>query len=109
MKRTACLLALAASAGGFALAQTAPRPAPVLVEVIGAEMSSRCRESDVARARKVSEACDGKQQCAFMPEATDDAGEACARESLLLWRCGATGEARSMPLAQLFLLLRPFS
>ena len=32
MKRTACLLALAASAGGFALAQTAPRPAPVLVD-----------------------------------------------------------------------------
>jgi hypothetical protein len=31
------------------VAQTAFRPMPLLVEVIGAEMSSLCREGDVAR------------------------------------------------------------
>jgi hypothetical protein len=72
----------------------------VLVEVIGADMSGLCRDEHVARARKVSEECDGKPQCRFTPEPGDAAAEACARDSLVFWRCGETGATHSMPLAR---------
>lgn len=99
MKPIACLLLPAAIVlGGLHLALAQGAASPVLVEVVGAEMSSLCREADIARARRLAEACEGKQQCRFTPEAADAAGEACARDSVVLWRCGA-GETRQVPLA----------
>jgi hypothetical protein len=100
MKQIALPLILAASLGGIALAQTVSRTAPVLLEVIGADMSGLCREEHAARARRVSEECDGKQQCSFTPETGDAAAEACARDSVVFWRCGENGEAHSMPLGR---------
>jgi hypothetical protein len=111
MRPIACLLALAVSlcAASLALAQdgmkdrTASAPsaapaAPVLVSVLGADMSTLCHDADIERARRVAEACDGKTRCRFTPETGTEASEACARDSVVLWNCG-DGRTRQSPLA----------
>lgn len=89
--RTLCLFAaLLLCAGSVAMGQTAraPKPTPSLVVVLGAEMGASCKDADTQRARKLAAACNDKQQCAFTPEVGDEASEACARDSVVLWNCG---------------------
>lgn len=103
MKPTACLLVLAASLGATssALAQSGTsRPAvvPGRVQLLGADMAATCKTGDIARAHRLADACEGKRQCSFTPEAGDAAAEACARDSMALWDCG-DGKTRYAPLA----------
>lgn len=106
MKPIVCLpvlavLAAVLGAASFARAQeqaTGTAAAPVLVNVMGAEMSSLCHDADIERARRVSDACDGKTQCRFTPEAGTESSEACARDSVVLWNCG-DGKTREAKLA----------
>jgi hypothetical protein len=103
MKLTACLLVLAASLGvaPVALAQNASQRAAVMpgrVQLLGADMAANCKAGDIARAHKLADACEGKQQCSFTPEPGDAAAEACARDSMALWDCG-DGKTRYAALA----------
>jgi hypothetical protein len=111
MRPIACLLALAVSlcAVSLAFAQDgtkiqaastsgAAAAVPVLISVLGADMSTLCHDADLERARRVAEACDGKTLCRFTPEIGTEASEACARDSVVLWNCG-DGRTRQAPLA----------